>query len=315
MSTNESIALDANAASYSAKFIVLLALEIPSSIISSIILIDICLTPAFRSNVHNRSMCMLLAFNFLQIMADLPITISFYRSGGTVRPATPAFCTWWIWFEFALNGITIDLMAWLSIKRHLLIFHSNFMRALRPWQRWSIQNSPLFVCSLWGPLFALVTVVISPVCTNAWIFDSLLCGLPCYLMTNWGTYDLLINITAPVSIILIANTLLILRIIARKALGIQRNAGNRQQRQRKMVIQLLTVSTLYLSIWLPLCIVQLGQIFFNPTFLADWNDMVNFLLYVIPSLLPFACFMSRPEIMKKMKAFVQEKLHVAVIPI
>ncbi|CAF3300165.1 unnamed protein product [Rotaria sp. Silwood2] len=72
-------------------------------------------------------------------MTDLPMTIHFYRSGGAAQLTTPGFCLWWIWLQFSLNDITIDLMAWISIEHHLLKFHANFNRRIRSWQQVSFQ--------------------------------------------------------------------------------------------------------------------------------------------------------------------------------
>lgn len=313
MSLNDTVPIVTDSESYKLKFTLLLVLQITSCIISSLIIIYIILTPAFRSNAHNRSICVLLGFNFIQIIADLPMTINFFRTNGIVQPAVSSFCNWWIWFEFSLNGITIDLMAWVSVERHLLIFHSNFMHGIRPSLRWLIQGIPLLICSLWGPLFTIVAVLVSPMCINNWIFDSLLCGLPCYLMTNWGTFDLVFNVVFPVTVILFANLALLTRILARRLFGMHRNRLNWQQ-QRKMVIQLVSFAILYLSIWLPLCIVQLCQIYVDSTCLSNLNGVVNYLVYVVPLLLPFTCLMSRPKIIRKIKTFVIERTNRQIAP-
>jgi hypothetical protein len=312
MSNNSTIPIPADSLSHSIKFVVLLAIQIPSSIASSISLIYIVLTPAFRSKEHNRSICVLLVINFIQLMSDLPMTINFFRTGGIVQPASSAYCLCWIWFEFTLNGISIDLMTWISIERHLLIFHSNSIRAMRPWQRWCFLVAPLIICLLWIPIFLLIAVIVSPTCKNVWDFTSLLCGLPCYLMTDLGTFDLIVDTIIPVAIILIANIALVARVIIQQSLGLHRNRVD-WHRQRKMVIQLGIFSTLYLSIWLPLCIVQLGEALVSPTFLFYMSDTVNFLAYVVPLLLPFACLIAKPEIIRKCKAVLFQRTRVAVM--
>lgn len=312
ISTNNSIPIAVDSLSYSVKFAVLLALQIPSSIASSMSFIYIVLTPAFRSKAHDRSMCVLLVINFIQIMTDLPMAINFFRTGGIVQPASAAYCFWWIWFELTLNGISIDLMTWISIERHLLVFHSNFIRAMRPWQRWCFRVAPLIICLLWRPIFLLIAVVVSPMCTNVWNFSSLLCGFPCYLKTHLGTYYVIVETIIPVWTILIANIALVARVIIQQLSGIHRNRMD-WRRQRKMVVQLGVFSTLYLSIWLPLSIVQLGEALFSSTFPFYIIDTVNFLIYIVPLLLPFACLVAKPEISRKCKAAVFERTRVALM--
>ena len=312
ISTNNTFSMVVDSRSHSVKFAVLLALQIPSSIASSMSFIYIVLTPAFRSKAHDRSMCVLLVINFIQIMSDLPMTINFFRTGGIVQPASSAYCFWWIWFELTLNGISIDLMTWISIERHLLVFHSNFIRAMRPWQRWSFLVAPLIVCLLWRPTFLLVAVVVSPTCTNVWDFSSLLCGFPCYLKTHLGTYYVIVETIIPVWTILIANIALVARVIIQQLSGMHRNRMD-WRRQRKMIMQLGIFSTLYLSIWLPLSIVQLGEALFSSTFTFYIIDTVNFLIYIVPLLLPFACLVAKPEITRKCKTIAFQRTRVAAM--
>ena len=86
MSTNNTIPIPVDSLSYSVKFTVILALQIPSGIASSTLFIYIALMPAFRSKEHDRSICLLLVINFIQLMSDLPMTISFFRTDRIVQP-------------------------------------------------------------------------------------------------------------------------------------------------------------------------------------------------------------------------------------
>ena len=81
-----------------------------------------------RVKDHQHSILLLLLINFFQVVTDLPMPMSFFHLNGNVQPATSKYCTWWIWYEFSLNTTNGLLMAWISIERHLLIFHYNFIR-------------------------------------------------------------------------------------------------------------------------------------------------------------------------------------------
>ncbi|CAF4610175.1 unnamed protein product, partial [Rotaria magnacalcarata] len=83
-------------------------------------------------------------------------------------------------------------------------------------QRWFIHFAPLIICSVWCPIFYFFTIIISPMCVNTWIFYRPLCGLPCYLATNWNYYDFIFNIIMPVLFILIANVALVIRVVKQK---------------------------------------------------------------------------------------------------
>ncbi|CAF4352496.1 unnamed protein product, partial [Rotaria magnacalcarata] len=189
--------------------------QIPSIITSSIIVIYIIVTPAFRSKEQNHSTCVLLSFNFLQLISDIPLAIHFFRLN-IVQPATSVHCILWTWLDFALNTSSLQLMAWISIERHLFIFSWNLMHRVSRLQRWFIHFAPLIICSVWCPIFYFFAIIVSPMCANTWIFYSLLCGLPCYLTTNLGYYDLIFNTIMPVLFILIANVALVIRVVKQK---------------------------------------------------------------------------------------------------
>ena len=127
MSTNESDVSDVYSLTYSVKLGILISLIIPSILISLLIFIYFTINRHTRVNHHNHSILLLLLINFLQVISDLPMAMNFFRLNGQVHPATSAFCTWWIWCEFSLNAINGFLMAWISIERHLLIFHSTLI--------------------------------------------------------------------------------------------------------------------------------------------------------------------------------------------
>ncbi len=50
-------------------------------------------------------------------------------------------------------------------------------------------------------------------CTKTWYFDILLCGLLCYLLTNWDTFDLFFDTITPVLIIFVCNLALFIRVV------------------------------------------------------------------------------------------------------
>jgi hypothetical protein len=253
MSTNETDSIMNYSLAYPVKFVVLLTLQIPSILVSLVIFIYFAQNRNARVTEHNHSILVLLLINFIQVVTDLPMPMNFFRLNGIVQPATSAYCTWWIWYEFSLNTTNGLLMAWISIERHLLIFHSNFIRNIAAWKRRLLHIGPLVFTTLWGPLYYFITVIISPMCVNTRYFDSLLCGFPCYLSTNWGTFDLFFDVISPVLIIFICNLALFIRVVYHNMIVIGR-VGNNTRRERKMAFQLGIISLVYLVVWMPLSI-------------------------------------------------------------
>ncbi|CAF0786028.1 unnamed protein product [Adineta steineri] len=314
MSTNETISIPNYSLSYSIKFAVLIALEIPSILVSILILIYFGYNHTTRLNDQNRSIFVLLVINFLQVITDLPMPMSFFHLNGIVQPATSTYCTWWTWYEFSLNTTNGFLMAWISIERYILIFHHNFIRNLNGWKRRIFHTIPLIVCSLWGPFYYLLAIIISPMCTNTRDYNALLCGLPCYLFTNWGTFDLFFDVIFPVLTIFIFNLILFIRAVYQSMMVVGR-VQNNWQRHRKMAFQLGLISFVYLAVWIPLSIIQLGEIYIDSNFLFEQLDTFNFLVYIVPLILPMICLMSMPELIKKLKTFLFPQQHAIVVPI
>ncbi|CAF1113982.1 unnamed protein product [Rotaria sordida] len=313
MSTNETYNMMNYSLTYSIKFAVLLALQIPSILVSLIIFIYFGYNRTTLIRDHNHSILLLLLINFVQVISELPMPMSFFRLDGIVQPATSAYCTWWIWYEFSLNTTNGLLMAWISIERHLLIFHRNFIQNISIWKRRLLRIVPLVFCSFWGPFYYTLTVIISPMCTNERYFDRLLCGMPCHLLTNWGTFDLFFDVIFPVLAIFVFNLALLIRVIHQKLITTGRIQNN-WRHQRKMAFQLGIISFVYLAVWIPLSIAQLGQIYIDSTFLLIQSDTFNFLVYIVPLVLPMVCLMSMPELIKKLKTLIFRQHHGIIIP-
>ena len=314
MSTNETDVSEPYSLTYSLKFAVLISLQIPSILISLLIFVYFGIYRRTRIKDHHYSILLLLTINFFQVVTDLPMPMSFFRLNGIVQPTTSAYCIWWIWYEFSLNTTNGILMAWISIERHLLIFHSNSLQNVAAWKRKLFRTIPLVFCTLWGPLYYMVAVIISPMCVPEFNFSSLLCGLPCYLFTNWGTFDLFFDVISPVLIIFLCNLALFLRVVYQNMVVVGRVGNNNWKRQRKLAFQLGLISFIYLIVWIPISLIQLGRIYIDPTFLLDYLDTFNFLIYIVPLILPMICLLSMPEILKQLKIILFPTHRGAVIP-
>ncbi|CAF1661540.1 unnamed protein product [Adineta ricciae] len=204
-------------------------------------------------------------------------------------------------------------MAWISIERYLLVFHDTLLRNLARWKRQLLHIVPLLFCSLWPPSYYAFTIIFSPMCVTIRYYDTLTCGLPCYLFTVWGIVDLFLNTMLPIAAILIFNLLLFGRVIYRN-MTVRGRIQNTWHRHRKMGLQLGMISFLYLAIWIPVVVTQFGENFINPDFLFDASHTFYFLIYIIPLLLPMVCLMSMPEVLKTFKVLICKQQAVAVMP-
>ena len=282
------------------KFILMLILEIPAILLSILILIYFAMNRHARSKPKNHGWIVLLIVNFVQLIFDLPMPISYFHLND-VWPASNAYCAWWIWCEFSVNAIGLFLMSWISIERHLFIFHSH-ATLRRYWRKWVFHYIPIILCLIWAPVFFFVVVIIHPYCTNEWDFSSLTCGIPCYFTINiLVQFDFIFDIVFPITMIMFANLTLVIRVIYQK---MSRHQVVNWRRHRRMVLQLWIVSSLYIGFWLPATITQLVQMTVMPSFMTNHLETMQFAIYLIPLLLPIICLSVLPELMKKLKTII-----------
>ena len=286
---------------HTVKFSLMLTLEIPAILISTLIFVHYALNRQVRSKLENHGWFVLLTVNSLLLVVDLPMAMSFYLQHG-IWPALDSYCIWWTWFEFSLNTIGLFLMAWISVERHIFIFQPRAMTQGR-WRKWMFHYTPIVLCLLWTPIFYMVIVVVSPFCTTVWDFNAVICGVPCYLTVDFlGQFDFIFNIASPIIIMMLANVALVIRVIRQKRALHQ---AINWRHHRRMVLQLWIVSSLYMAFWFPLTVTQFVQITVMPSFMIDQLETILFLVYFTPLFLPMICLSTLPELVKTMMAVVK----------
>jgi hypothetical protein len=114
-------------------------------------------------------------------------------------------------------------------------------------------------------------------CTVYFDENSGWCAYPCYIdNTILYNMDWLINTILPVFVIVLANIILIIRVV----LAMKRIRP--QQQQKRLTFQLLTVSSLYVIIWFPTAILH-ALVFPNLyNDLPNWYYMYHLIYFVCP---------------------------------
>lgn len=281
------------------KFSILLILQIPALILSFLILYFFKKNPTIRQAPHNRALLILLLVNFIQLSFTLPLNLHFYAVG-YISPASPIYCTWWTFIEFTLYVTSEYLIATISIQRHMLVFHGHILRIR--WMRFLFHHIPLVFCLIYPFTFYLFVIILYPCDGQQWDYTSNLCGFAdCYLLFNkiLATYDWSVNNGLPMVINALANILLILRVIQQKR---RQQRPVRWRQQRRMTIQLVAISSLYLTAWTPSLTVGLIQILGQPTFLAEiqTNYFLD-LIYLVCLFLPWISLGLLPELLAWIK--------------
>jgi hypothetical protein len=291
------------------KFVILLVLQIPLIVISLLIFAFFIKHRVHLHSPQNQALLFLLIVNFLLVSVDLPMPIHFYYDG-YVSPATASYCTWWTFFEYNLNLSSELLMAVISIQRHILVFHAYILQIRL--KRFLLYYLPLLLAFIYSIIFYMIVIVFYPCDGTQWDFTSNLCGYAnCYLEYDkvLGTFDWGVNNGLPIVIIILANIALVVRVIKQKRRRQQH--PNSRKNQRRMTLQLLRISSLYLISWLPSLIIGVGQQLISPNFLAELqSDYALDLIYLVCLFLPWVSLRLLPECTK----WIRKQMHCGRTP-
>jgi len=278
------------------KFYLALILQIPSIILCLLIFTFFILNPTVLRKLRYKALLPLLIVNFLQLTLDLPMATNYYRLD-RVSPATSTYCKWWLFIESTLEIENQYLAAAISIQRHILVFQPNILNVRRT--RYLLYYLPLLLCVIYPIIFYMSAVLFYPCDDTQWDFTENVCGnTACYLSGNdiLATFDWIVNGTLPTIVIILANIVLVIRVIKQK--------NRRQQmitwsKQRRMTLQLLSISSVYLFVWFPSIVTGVMDQFYNSDVLSEIEaDYIGDLTYVVCIFVPWICIGLLPEFMK-----------------
>lgn len=211
-----------------------------------------------------------------------------------------SFCTFWILYDYGFYSLNLWLMALFALERYLLIFHKEVVMKNRKrrlfWYYAPVTSIIIFVFS-----WFMYLVVFYP-CTQMFDFTSVTCGVACYqifgsalvLNTHWIVFSLLPSwITVLFTFILISHVFYQRHKISKRL--IQQDTW---KRTRKMFLQLIPVTVLFLSFNMPMIIVGILAIS-DQWYYTTPYFYVNLLTYGWPLFLPFAILSNQNSIQKR----------------
>lgn len=249
-----------------------------------------------REAVHNHVPIIILLVLVMFEVFDIPLHLQFL-STGIVRPSTPALCLIWWFIDWGGYYTITVLLVFASIERHILIFHSQLVATHR--KRLIFHYCPLLMVMLFMVLFYSVAIF-APICESTFDYTFDLCGThACY-----GTIPFFVAVEqigfSAVSSCLIAifSMALLVRVVLQKH-RIHRVV--QWNKQRKLALQMIALSLLYLSFSFPLTLIYLVRLFGQ----SDWADNVLslffFLSYFAILLLPYVCLGNLPNLRRRLK--------------
>ncbi|CAF1129605.1 unnamed protein product [Rotaria sp. Silwood1] len=147
-------------------------------------------------------------------------------------------------------------------------------------------------------------MILFPSCSNSFDYTLPVCGaMPCYLLDPViGMWDMMVHGCLSSLIIAIFSIGLLIRIIVRRW---QFHRSIHWRKHRKMAIQMLSITVLYLVFNIPMLVITIARLCGLPDSVSAVPQQIAlFLTYFVPLLLPFVCFSTLPELRREMKTIV-----------
>ncbi|CAF1141407.1 unnamed protein product [Rotaria sp. Silwood1] len=274
------------------RFWIILLVYIPSVICSLFIFYNFIVHGTLRQALHNHVIVLLLLINFIVQLTSIPWTLNYYRSG-YVWPQNSIFCLTWSFIDEALYITTTILFSWATIERHLLIFHDHLLST--KYKLFFFHYLPVVIILLYCICYNTI-VIIFPPCENTYDYSQLTCGDPlCYYeFVSAAMWDVILNDIIPTIIIICCSITLLLRVVYQK---FRMHRQIRWRNHRKMTIQMLAISALYLVIYMPNMLLEFIHLCgITEEVGADFMLYAEFCEYYGHLLLPFVCAISMPEL-------------------
>ena len=274
----------------------ILIIEIPSLVCSIILLYYLIFNQAIRKSMNNHVIIALLIIGLFSQLIDNPFYLNYLRLG-YVWPQIPFSCFIWWFAATGISNMTNLVMAWASIERHILVFHNGWLSTKK--KRFFVHYLPLLIILLYGFIYYIIILSIYS-CENIYAYTTDWCFYPCYYNDEkLAIYDTIMNSIIPTPIIIISSIALIIRVVKRKRALHQ---CVHWRKYRKMIIQLLSISALFLLFNLPMTTLLLAHICGLPDGAAGQFEFYTYYMYRFISLfLPFICLITASEIRKKIK--------------
>ena len=270
---------------------------IPSILCSTFVLYHLIAQRALRNAVNNHVVILMVSFGLIYEVTDIVWYIHFYRTG-TPLLATETFCRIWAFNDGAVYVIIALLMAWASIERHILIFHSNWI--VTKTKCFFFHYLPLIIASVYPTVFYGVIFLVLP-CDVPFDYTLATCDYAACLAwkASLSLWDSVANFIVPVFVIVIFSVALFVRVVHHRCRARRRIEW---RNYRKMAVQLLSISAIYFVFLLPPMVLNIAYTVGLPwDGGSDYYWATQYFGYYTVLLTPFVCIVSLPELRSKWK--------------
>jgi len=206
------------------------------------------------------------------------------------------FCSIWRFIDWGLYITQSILFAWASIERHILIFHDGLVSTRN--KRFFVHYLPLILLLSYCLIFYGI-IYFFPTCENFFNNFDVVCISSCLLNDNavLHMWEIIVHQILPTLIIIIFSIALLLRVLQQKH---RIHQVIHWRKHRKMTIQLLSISLIYLVFSFPNTLMIFMHLCGLPEQIGAEADIyVGFFSYLVILLFPFVCILPLPELQNK----------------
>ncbi|CAF1238894.1 unnamed protein product [Adineta steineri] len=288
---------DGIAIPYIVRFWIFLISNILSLICCLFVLYQFLFDSNLRRGLHNHVIIVVLFMCLIMELTTIPWKMYLYLYG-VAWIQTPTFCMIWKFLDSTLYTTTAKLVGWASVERHILIFHDQWVSTKK--KQFFIHYLPLIFIVLYG---IVVYGTITPMngCNRSFYYFITFWGYSSWVYNSlaFGLYEFMTGAILCSILIGFGSIFLVLRVILRKR-HLQQQIQWRKH--RKMILQLLSVSSLFFVLYLPPVMLAVAHKVGVPSYVgAQYNTYASLFSYYIAFLFPFTCLSTIPELGTRIK--------------
>jgi hypothetical protein len=184
------------------------------------------------------------------MLGDLPFRL-YFLSQNQIPIRQPVFCLVWTLFDNILTTADLFIMAFTSIERYLFVFHYGFHRH----HKRLLSRVPLIICFTIPTIWYTILMFAYP-CQNSFSYFSFQCGTLCYLTESqvFVNFENVAFFMFPLLIIVLGNSTLVISVLIQKTNMKRKRRLSLWRSNLRMISQLMFIAVLYMSIYVPSCI-------------------------------------------------------------
>lgn len=275
-----------------AQYAILLIITPLATLCNLFVLYHLLFDPVLRKQLHNHVIIAILFASLEFNLIHVPFSVNLFITG-SVWPRSIIACSIWRFTAYLGCNANDVLLAWAAIERHILIYHSNALRQYR--YRLLLHYIPLIAIVLYLFFFNAASFF-TPACFSHYDYTAVFCDATCLgSVVFMSTWYLAVNQLFAALIAIVFSFALLFRVIQRR---IYWKKPLDWHRLNKLTIQVLVLTALFIVLELPYAISGTLDYFglFRQSYTFKLINAINlFLCYIMPIIMPFACFLGLYE--------------------